>query len=153
MARFGVLDHLTSNLGLQFCSALWSELLLRWGITHHLTTTYHPQENVIFEQAHCQLKDTLRARIAGSDWASHLPWVLLGLWVAPKEDSSLSSAELVYGAPLVMPGQLPGIPESPPVVFQEAVRAAPSHLAGRSPGLPQPPNVYSRHPGRFIFHV
>ena len=47
------------------------------------------------ERVHRQLKDTLRTRTAGSDWASHLPWVLLGLGVAPKEDSSMSSAELV----------------------------------------------------------
>ena len=55
------------------------------------------------ERAHRQLKYTLQARTAGSDWASHLPWVLVGMRVAPKEDSNLSSAELVYGAPLVTP--------------------------------------------------
>ena len=67
VARFGVPDHLTSNLGPQFCSALWSELMRRWGITHHLTTAYHPQANGMVEQAHCQLKDALRTRTAGSD--------------------------------------------------------------------------------------
>ena len=45
----------------------------------------------------------------------------------------------MYGAPLVTPGQLPGVPEPPPAVFQEAVRAAPSHILGRSPSTPQPP--------------
>ena len=46
---------------------------------------------------HRQLKDLLRARLAATDWPQHLPWVLLGLRAAPKGDSSLSSAELVYG--------------------------------------------------------
>ena len=158
IARFGVPDHLTSDRGPQFCSALWSELSQRWGIKHHLTTAYHPQANGMVERAHRQLKDALRARAAGGNWTSHLPWVLLGMRVAPKEDSSLSSAELVYGAPLVTPGQLPGVPEPPPAVFQEAVRVASSHIPGRSPSSPQPPEsipaaladssfVYIRHGG------
>ena len=66
------------------------------------------------ERSHRQLKDALRA---GADWPSHLPWVLLGLLTAPKEDSSISSAELLYDAPLVLPGQLPGVPEPPLAVF------------------------------------
>ena len=84
------------------------------------------------ERAHRQLKDALRVRTAGGNWASHLPWVLLGMWVSPKEDSNLFSAELVYGAPLVTPGQIPGVPEPPPAVFQEAVRVAPSHITKRN---------------------
>ncbi|GFO15326.1 Pol polyprotein [Plakobranchus ocellatus] len=34
-----------------------------------------------------------------------LPWVLLGLRTAPKEDFGLSAAELVYGIPLSVPGE------------------------------------------------
>ena len=34
----------------------------------------------------------------------HLPWVLLGIRTTPKEDLHASSAELVYGAPLTVPG-------------------------------------------------
>ena len=90
---------------------------------------------------HRQLKDALRACTAGGDWASHLPWVLLGLRVAPKEDSNMSSAELVYGAPLVTPGQISGAPEPPPAVFQEDIRAAPTHISSRHAAPPQPPEV------------
>ena len=93
------------------------------------------------ERVHRQLKDALRARTAGGDWASHLPWVLLGLRVAPKEDSNMSSAELVYGAPLVTPGQISGAPEPPPAVFQEDIRAAPIHISSRHVAPPQPPEV------------
>ena len=55
---------------------------------------------------------------------------------APKDDSNLSSAELVYGAPLVTPGQVASVPEQPAAVFQEA--AAPSHIPGRSSSTSHP---------------
>ena len=51
VARFGVPDHLTLDRGPQFCSALWLELSQRWGITHHLTTAYHPQANRMVKRA------------------------------------------------------------------------------------------------------
>ena len=73
VARYSVPDHLTSDRGPQFCSALSSELSQRWGIKHHLTTGYHPQANRMVERAHRQLKDALQARTASGNWASHLP--------------------------------------------------------------------------------
>ena len=49
--------------------------------------------------------DSLKMLYA-SDWFHHdLPWVLLGILSAPKEDSTVSSAELLYGTPLTLPGQ------------------------------------------------
>ena len=86
------------------------------------------------ERTHRQLKDALLACTASSNWPSHVPWVLLGLRAAPKEDSNISSAEVVYGAPLVLPSQLSGVPELPPVVFREAIHsAAPPFIPARMP--------------------
>jgi hypothetical protein len=51
--------------------------------------------------------------------------VLLGLRVAPKEDSGISSAELTYGAPLSLPGQFITAEEPPPAGFVEKLRSAP----------------------------
>ncbi len=67
------------------------------------------------ERVHRQLKDALRARGAGPAWHSHLPWVLLGLRAVPKEDPAVSSAELITGTPLVLPGQLLHGPNPPRV--------------------------------------
>ena len=39
-------------------------------------------------------------------WAKHLPWVLLGIRAAQKEDLAVSAAELVNGTALSLPGQL-----------------------------------------------
>jgi hypothetical protein len=49
---------------------------------------------------HRQIKDDLRAHGAGPMWHSHLPRVLMGLHAVSKEDSAVSSAELVNGSPL-----------------------------------------------------
>lgn len=38
-------------------------------------------------------------------WLEHLPWVLLGIRAAPKEDSGVSAAEAVFGGQLALPGQ------------------------------------------------
>ncbi len=107
VSRFGVPDVVTSDRGPQFTSAVWAVLCNKLHIQHLQTTAYHPQSNGMVEWFHRQLKDALRARECGAEWAAHLPWVLLGLRAAPKEDSAISSAELVYGSPLRLPGQLP----------------------------------------------
>jgi hypothetical protein len=67
-----------------------------------------------------QLKDAFRARLAGARWPEHLPWVLSGLTAAAKEESAFSSAELVFGSPLTLPGHLLLSPET---LVQEVVEA------------------------------
>jgi len=109
------------------------------GIKHVLTTAYHPQSNGMVERVHRQIKDALRARGAGPAWHSHLLWVLLGLRATPKEDSAVSSAELVTGTPLVLPGQLLHVPDPPgvdvpppptrPLSYAAAANTPPAHLA------------------------
>ena len=114
IACFGVPEVITSDRGAQFTSDVWHVLCSRLNITHSTTTSYHPQSNGMVERFHRQLKDSLRARLAGTDWLSHLPWVLLGLRATPKEDSNVSSAELLYGCALTLPGELVSTPESGP---------------------------------------
>ena len=70
----------------------------------------------------CQLKDAFRSRLAVLDWFLHLPWVLLGLRIAPKEATQVSSAELVYGTTLTVPGEFLGAPELPPEDFLRRLR-------------------------------
>jgi hypothetical protein len=86
------------------------------------TTAYHPQSNGMVERTHGQLKAALRARLAGSRWQEHLPWVLLGLRTAPKEDSGISAAELVYGAALALPAEFLSAAERPNAEFLQKLQ-------------------------------
>jgi hypothetical protein len=74
----------------------------------------------------------LRARLCGLDWAEHLPWVLLGLRAVPKEDSAVSSAELVLCSQLVPPGQFLDTPDWP---LQDLGRVR-QQMTAASGGLP-----------------
>jgi transposase InsO family protein len=122
VSRFGVPAVVTSDRGVQFTSSVWSGLCQKLGINHKLTTAYHPQANGLVERFHRQLKEALRARLETGDWYSQLPWVMMGLRADPKEDCGLSSAELVYGEPLTLPGEfLEGV-ERPPPDFTQQLR-------------------------------
>ena len=53
-----------------------------------------------------------------SSWADELPWILLGIRTAPKDDLQSSSAELAYGSPLTVPGDFTRTPLDPSPDFQ-----------------------------------
>ena len=104
IARFGVPMDMSSDRGSQFTSQLWASISQSLGTKLHHTTSYHPQANGLVERFHRHLISALRARLTGPSWMDELPWVLLGIRTAPKEDLGCSTAELVYGSPLTVPG-------------------------------------------------
>ncbi|KAK8392262.1 hypothetical protein O3P69_017685 [Scylla paramamosain] len=65
--------------------------------------------NGMVERFHRHMKTTFKAMASGPDWMGELPWVLLGIHTALKDDLAASSAELAYGVPLTVPGDF--IPE------------------------------------------
>jgi cleavage and polyadenylation specificity factor subunit 1 len=111
VARFGAPRFITTDRGVQFTSAAWADMCKQLGARHINTTACHPQSNGLVERLHRQLKEALRARGCENGWYDHLPWVMLGLRAAPKDKAAVSAAEVVYGAPLVVPGQLARPPE------------------------------------------
>ncbi|KAK3894874.1 hypothetical protein Pcinc_001370 [Petrolisthes cinctipes] len=106
ISRFGVPLSLTSDRGSQFESSLWNKIMSLLGIKRYRTTTYHPQSNGLVEHFHRQLKSSLTATAENrADWTVTLPIVLLGIRTSVKEDIGYSSAELVYGTTLRLPGE------------------------------------------------
>ena len=104
VARFGVPDHVTTDRGSQFESALWAEMSALLGCERRRTTSYHPACNGLIERVHRQLKSALRA-CGRTTWSDALPLVLLGMRTALKTDLGCSAAQLVYGTTLRLPGQ------------------------------------------------
>ena len=58
----------------------------------------------LVERFHLHLKTALWALPTGPKRSDALPWVLLGIPTAPKEDLKCSSVELVFGTPMTVPG-------------------------------------------------
>ena len=97
------------------------------------------------ERFHRQLKNSLRARLASSDWFEHLPWVLLGLRTSPREDSATSASEAVYGSDLTLPGQFLVVQDPPTNLFYDNLKnsmfsfqpAPPRHNTPAADTLPE----------------
>ena len=80
--------------------------------------TVHPQANGMVELIRRTLKAALCARGGAAGWKDHLPWVLLGMRAAPREETGISAAEAALQQQLVVPGQLP-LSGEPPVDMEE----------------------------------
>ena len=85
------------------------------------------------ERLHRQLKNSLHARLASSDWFEHMPWVLLGLHTSPREDSATATSERVYGSVLTLPGQFLEVQDPPINLFYENLK---NSMSGFQPTPP-----------------
>lgn len=111
VSRFGTPLRVTTDQGRQFESRLFNELNKLTGTKHLRTTAYHPAANGMVERSHRQLKAAIKCH-QNSRWTETLPTVLLGIRAAWREDLKTTSAELVYGEPLRLPGEFLGDTES-----------------------------------------
>ena len=105
VSRFGVPSTITTDRGSQFESSLWTALMKLLGTARLRTTAYHRQANGLIKRFHWHLKGALRAHPSSNTWTESLPLVLLGIRTAVKEDLQFSTAELVYGTTLRLPGE------------------------------------------------
>ena len=146
LARFGVPTDLVSDRGPQFTSDLWAELHRLLGIKAKRTTAYHPQANGMIERIHRQLKNSLKARATHPRWMDELPFVLLGMRTAWREDPECSAADLVYGSSLHIPGEfLPPVRPDPAKPSSEFLRGLQSFMRG---AVPPPPAHHGSRPAQ-----
>lgn len=113
ISRFGCPTDIVTDRGAQFESALFKHLSELIGFKHKKTTAYHPSCNGLVERFHRQLKAAIVCH-SKDNWTEVLPLVLLGIRCAYKEDLKATSAELVYGETLRLPGQFFSSPDITP---------------------------------------
>ena len=133
VARFGVPSHLTSDRGAQFTGQVWACLNKALGTKMHLTTAYHPQANGLVERQHRRMKESLKSRLGTRpDWHRELWAVLLGIRTTPRDEIGGSTAELVFGTPITVPGDLVADKEFQPATG-ETLKRVRQMVAGRVP--------------------
>ena len=148
ISRFGTPAVIISDREPQFVSQLWTVIAQLPGIELRQTAAYHPQLNGMVERFHRQLKASLAARLTGPNWATQLPWVLLGIRAAHKDDLDALPAEMVYGTELHLQGQFWAPAEGNPAAgpFLDDLKRAmaelrPTPTAPHQPAEPRPTRI------------
>nr|GEU88664.1 reverse transcriptase domain-containing protein [Tanacetum cinerariifolium] len=78
-ARFGTPRAIISDRGTHFCNDQFAKVMLKYGVTHRLSTTYHPQTSRQVEVSNCGLKRILE-RTVGENQASWFDKLDDALW-------------------------------------------------------------------------
>ena len=141
ISRYGTPTHLTSDRGAQFTSMLWKNLMEMFGITLTQTTSYHPQSNGLVERCNRDIKTALIAQNNPTHWVDNLPLVLLALKAQYKEDLRCTSAEMMFGQTLRLPGELLDPPKATHLPDpQNYVQSLRNYLSTKTYTPPRIPN-------------
>ncbi|GJT13026.1 reverse transcriptase domain-containing protein [Tanacetum coccineum] len=98
-ARFGVPKALISDRGAHFWNSHLEKALLRYGMTHKLSLTYHPQSNGQTEVTNRAIKRILERSLGYNlkDWSEKFNDVLWAFRTAYKTLTGCTPLRLVYG--------------------------------------------------------
>ena len=100
VTRFGVLNSLIFDNGLQFDSRAFREFCCDLGIKNRYSTPAYPQSNGQAEAINKTILNGLKKRLDGvkGRWAKDLPNVLWAYRTTPKRSTGENSFSLTYGA-------------------------------------------------------
>ena len=101
-AQFGVPEHFSSDGGPEYTSHIMKDFMSRWGITHRLSSAYHPQSNGRAEVAVKAMKRLLVDNVdkSGNINTDAVMRGMLQLRNTPERDSGLSPAQVLLGRSL-----------------------------------------------------
>ena len=104
--RFGLPHHIVSDNGVQF-QGVTTEFLKQYKIEHHKSSPYRPQTNGAVEAANKTVKKILAKMVKTyKDWASQLPYAIMGYNTTVRSATSQTPNSLVYGGEAVQPVEM-----------------------------------------------
>ncbi|XP_021993315.1 uncharacterized protein LOC110890056 [Helianthus annuus] len=103
--RFGIPKALIGDRGTHFCNAIMEKALERYGVTHCLSTAYHPQTNGQVENVNTGVKRILEKTVGKSrkDWLDKLDDALWAFRTAYKTLLGTTPFMIVYGKACHLP--------------------------------------------------
>nr|GEV53430.1 reverse transcriptase domain-containing protein [Tanacetum cinerariifolium] len=105
---FGTPKAVISDRGTHFCNDLFSKVMSKYGVTHHLSTTYHPQTSSQVEVTNRGLKRILEKTVGKNRalWTDKLDDALWAFRTAFKTPIGCTPYRLVYGKSCYLPLEL-----------------------------------------------
>ncbi|GJX63413.1 reverse transcriptase domain-containing protein [Tanacetum coccineum] len=107
-AKFGAPRAIISDHGTHFCNDQFAKVMLKYGVTHRLSTAYHPQTSGQVEVSNCGLKRILERTIGENraSWSDKLDDALWTSHTAYKTPIECTPYKLVYGKACHLPIEL-----------------------------------------------
>nr|GEW29931.1 reverse transcriptase domain-containing protein [Tanacetum cinerariifolium] len=98
-ARFGAPRAIISDRGTHFCNDQFAKVMLKYGVTHRLSTAYHPQTSGQVEVSNRGLKRILERTIGENcaSWSDKLDDALWAFRTSYKTPIGCTPYKLVYG--------------------------------------------------------
>ncbi|GJR65144.1 reverse transcriptase domain-containing protein [Tanacetum coccineum] len=107
-ARFGTPRAIISDRGTHFCNDKFAKVMSKYGVTHRLSTAYHPQTSGQVEVSNRGLKRILERTVGENraSWSDRLDDALWAFRTAYKTPIGCTPYKLVYGKPCHLPIEL-----------------------------------------------
>ncbi|GKC47940.1 reverse transcriptase domain-containing protein [Tanacetum coccineum] len=107
-ARFGAPRAIISDRETHFCNDQFAKVMLKYGVTHRLSTAYHPQTSRQVEVSNRGLKRILERTVGENctSWSDKLDVALWAFHTAYKTPIGCTPYKLVYGKACHLPIEL-----------------------------------------------